>query len=275
MDNEAISEALAFPDDCLPPEAQCCSNDELLEAIQGWAAERGYAFTVKRSRTTVSSKKRIENFCDRHTPPASTSRPRIRKTSSRRTNCLFSIIAREADNATWQVCHRSQSKFHSHNHGPSPGRKAHPSHRALSDGVRQQIRQLRKVGITPRDIQTLIRCENQESFHTKQDAYNQLKRSQVDRHNGESNMAALITALNSNGYWYQIHLGDNDRIYSILLSNIASLELVKRYPRIVIMDCTYKTNKYNLPLLHIIGVDACSNSFSIAYAFLNNEQAES
>jgi hypothetical protein len=88
-------------------------------------------------------------------------------------------------------------------------------------------------------------------------------------------MAALITALNSNGYWYQIHLGDNDRIYSILLSNIASLELVKRYPRIVIMDCTYKTNKYNLPLLHIIGVDACSNSFSIAYAFLNNEQAES
>jgi hypothetical protein len=100
VDNKAISEALAFPDDYLPPEAQYCSNDELLEAIQGWAIERGYAFTVKRSQTTVSLKKRIKYFCDRHTPPASTSRSRIRITSSRRTNCLFSIIAKETDNAT-------------------------------------------------------------------------------------------------------------------------------------------------------------------------------
>ena len=274
-DNEFAHSAAAFADDCLPPETQYSSLDQLFEAIQRWAANRGYAFSIGRSRTTSSSKKRIEYYCDRHTSPPRTSRTRTRKTSGRGTNCQFSIIAKQIDDATWQICHRSGSKFSTHNHEPSPGEWAHPSHRTLSVGIKEQILELHKVGITPRDIQTLIRSSNEDSLHTKQDIYNQLKRSRVDKHNGQSNMAALISTLNSNGYWYQIQLGDDNRVHSILFSNINSLQLIKRYPRIIIMDCTYKTNKYNMPLLHIIGIDACFNTFGIAFAFLQNEQSES
>ena len=38
------------------------------------------------------------------------------------------------------------------------------------------------------------------------------------------------------------------------------------------MDCTYKTNRYGLPLLNIVGVTATGNSFNIAFAFLQNEK---
>jgi hypothetical protein len=36
----------------------------------------------------------------------------------------------------------------------------------------------------------------------------------------------------------------------------------------------YKTNKYGMPLLNIIGVDACQRSFCIAFAFLSGENEE-
>ena len=39
----------------------------------------------------------------------------------------------------------------------------------------------------------------------------------------------------------------------------------------MLLDCTYKTNKYKMPLLDIVGVDACQRSFCIAFAFLSGE----
>ena len=42
----------------------------------------------------------------------------------------------------------------------------------------------------------------------------------------------------------------------------------------MVLDCTYKTNKYNMPLLDIVGVDACKKTFSIAFAFMSGERQE-
>ncbi|XP_052627015.1 protein FAR1-RELATED SEQUENCE 5-like [Lactuca sativa] len=38
------------------------------------------------------------------------------------------------------------------------------------------------------------------------------------------------------------------------------------------MDATYKTNKYNLPFLEIVGVTSTNKTFSIAFAFMHNEK---
>ena len=40
---------------------------------------------------------------------------------------------------------------------------------------------------------------------------------------------------------------------------------------ILLLDCTYKTNKHAMLLLDIIGVDACQRSFCIAFIFLSGE----
>ena len=233
MDNEAISGALSFRDDSLPPEAEYCSNDELLEDIQAWDAERGYAFSIKRSRVTVS-KKRIEYYCDSHTPPTSTSWPRIRRTVNSRSsqrrqitlpgrsvivaNLGFVLIT------TNLVLAEAHSRVIGHYQTESKTKSYSYARLAFLQGISKPLYDA-KIGFV---------------------AYNELKRSQVDRHNGESNMTALITALNSNGYWYQIQLGDNDHIliHPILFSNIASLELVKGYPRVIIMGCTDRRINY-------------------------------
>lgn len=40
------------------------------------------------------------------------------------------------------------------------------------------------------------------------------------------------------------------------------------------LDCTYKTNKYLLPLLHIVGVASSNKSFSAAFVLMQDEKTE-
>nr|KAJ0195546.1 hypothetical protein LSAT_V11C700366580 [Lactuca sativa] len=49
-------------------------------------------------------------------------------------------------------------------------------------------------------------------------------------------------------------------ILSIVLTNV-----ITTIPHVVLMDATYKTNKYNLPFLEIVGVTSTSKTFSIAF----------
>lgn len=45
--------------------------------------------------------------------------------------------------------------------------------------------------------------------------------------------------------------------------------------RVLVLDCMYKTNRYRMPLLHIIGISPSNSTFSIAFCFMQNEQEES
>ncbi|XP_028113459.1 PKS-NRPS hybrid synthetase CHGG_01239-like [Camellia sinensis] len=53
-----------------------------------------------------------------------------------------------------------------------------------------------------------------------------------------------------------------------------SLELLRAFPHVLIMDCTYKTNRYRLPLLEIIGVTSTDLTFSVAFAYLGHERED-
>jgi hypothetical protein len=41
------------------------------------------------------------------------------------------------------------------------------------------------------------------------------------------------------------------------------------------VDCTYKTNLNNFPLLHVVGQTATNHSFSIGFCLMRNEKNES
>lgn len=41
------------------------------------------------------------------------------------------------------------------------------------------------------------------------------------------------------------------------------------------MDCTYKTNRYKIPLLEIIGLTPVGKNFLVAFVFMSNESENS
>ena len=54
----------------------------------------------------------------------------------------------------------------------------------------------------------------------------------------------------------------------------SSQDLLKINYEVLILDATYKTNRYKLPLLIITGVTALNTSFYVEFAFMSGENTE-
>ena len=51
-----------------------------------------------------------------------------------------------------------------------------------------------------------------------------------------------------------------------------SVELLLKYPDVLLLDCTYRTNKFKMPLLNIVGTTCLDTSFHAAFCFLAKEE---
>lgn len=49
------------------------------------------------------------------------------------------------------------------------------------------------------------------------------------------------------------------------------MELTQKYPYVILLDCIYKTNKFQMPL-YIIGVTSLNSTFSSCFVFLMEEK---
>ena len=50
------------------------------------------------------------------------------------------------------------------------------------------------------------------------------------------------------------------------------MKLLNAFHLVLIIDSTYKTNRYRLPLLEIVGMTPTGMTFSIAFAFMASER---
>jgi hypothetical protein len=60
----------------------------------------------------------------------------------------------------------------------------------------------------------------------------------------------------------------------LFLTDIRSVEHLNQHLNILLLDCTYKTNKFDMLLLYILRVNHHRNSFIISLCFLDQEIAE-
>jgi hypothetical protein len=271
MNVPLIQESTTFPPDVLPPEAAYETRNALLKAINAWAAPRGYAFTTGRSTKEVSGRRTITYACDRCSSPPDPLKVRQRRTTTRGTNCQFSVLAKESpDHSTWVLKHRPDQRFAVHNHEPSRDRSAHPAHRILSTEDSSQVARLSNAGVASKDIRTYMR-QNSGSIATQQDIYNRIADARRKASEGQSTIQALANQLDREGFWSRIQFDAEGRVTAVIFAHPDSLAYLQTYPDVLLLDCTYKTNKYGMPLLDMIGVDACQRSFCIAFAFLSGE----
>ena len=50
-----------------------------------------------------------------------------------------------------------------------------------------------------------------------------------------------------------------------------SIRLFRKFPHVIIMDATYKTNRYDMTLVEMVGFTCTHKTFNIAYAFMAQE----
>jgi hypothetical protein len=57
----------------------------------------------------------------------------------------------------------------------------------------------------------------------------------------------------------------------LFITDTRSVKYLNKYSDVLLLDCTYKTNKFDMPLFNILGIDYYSNSFTIALYFLDHK----
>ena len=65
---------------------------------------------------------------------------------------------------------------------------------------------------------------------------------------------------------------DTDEVLDIFFAHPYSTSLAKCFPEILLMDCTYKTNRHDMPLLEIVGVTSTNKTFIFGHAYLKSEK---
>ena len=74
-------------------------------------------------------------------------------------------------------------------------------------------------------------------------------------------------------YWSMEYLeGNTHRLSHLFFSHTESLRLLTLKHEVLILDCTYKTNRFNMPLLEITGITSLGYNFWVAFCFLHSEK---
>ena len=89
---------------------------------------------------------------------------------------------------------------------------------------------------------------------------------------GRTPIQALIDELTTKGYVHNVKLCDGNHVTHLFVAHPKAIQLVREYHRVLLMDCTYKTNAFNMPLLNIVGVTSLSTTFTVGYVLLPQEQ---
>lgn len=128
-----------------------------------------------------------------------------------------------------------------------------------------------QAGIKLRNIAIVLqRTSNAAQQHpvTVRDIYNARHRLRIDVLGGQSPIEALFAELSMNDFTWEYQATEAGNVTHLFFASHTSIDLVHSYPEVILLDCTYKTNCFNLPLLNIVGVTGLGTSFYLAFAFL-------
>ncbi|XP_028100558.1 uncharacterized protein LOC114299930 [Camellia sinensis] len=126
-----------------------------------------------------------------------------------------------------------------------------------------------KSMVRPKEILVTLKQNDALNVTTMKTIYNAHHRNNVIEKAGRSQMQQLLGELEKHNY-IKRHRCDNNTITvtDLFWAHPVSLDLFCSFPKVLVMDYTYKTNRYRLPLLEIVGVTSTDMSFSIAFAYL-------
>jgi hypothetical protein len=242
-----------------------------MESINNFTRDYGYALTTTRSKRDKGDGeiKAIYLHCDR----SGIYRSRINeghRVRQRLSDCPFRAALRRRKGFDYWTLEVTNEQ---HNHGPSPAHTNTPPYGSTVEARAPQI----QSGIHPRQIINAAMREDVDSLIPR-DIYNFRQKKHFEFLDGRSPIQALLTSLPDEGNWiFNYEKNADDVVTALFCTHRTCLEILRMNPyiNILIMDCTYKTNKYKMPSLDIVGIPATSATFFVGFGFIQNEQQTS
>jgi hypothetical protein len=166
-----------------------------------------------------------------------------------------------------------------HNHDRAMGIGAYPQQRVRDEFLKRCIKSMYKQNDTASEI--LNHLFATQSTLRLLDVKNEMQKFvQLDLA-GRSLIEALIDLLekfevteggrDDAKYWYKVNYNDAGHVRNLFFAHPDSYQMIKENPDVMQIDATYKCNKFDMPLLHTVGVTCHGNIFDVCFGFMGGE----
>ncbi|CAH1770883.1 10294_t:CDS:1, partial [Entrophospora sp. SA101] len=110
------------------------------------------------------------------------------------------------------------------------------------------------------------------SMATSRTIYNTLHSIREERLDGRTPIQALFDKLQESDFEFDYQHDHQNHITHLFFAHRISIALTRTYPVVLLLDCTYKTNRYRMPLLNVVGMTSFNTTFFSCFAFLKDEK---
>jgi hypothetical protein len=232
-----------------PEEAIFTSKDDLIHSLRSHAIKEGYMISIRDSRPSGYTRFR----CDRGRKPQKEYAEGIgvkrRCTSTRSTQCPFMVSASNVD-GDW--CLKVVNS--NHNHAGSTNMAAHPLARRMQDSEAAVVNTGIALGQSARLIMASLRQSHSENLTVRKDVYNARQKLRSEQLAGRSPIQFLKDQLTEKGWPFTFFQNAEGHVERLFFAHPTGLSLARQYPEVFVLDNTYKTNMYGMPLFHIVGI---------------------
>ncbi|CAL2248387.1 unnamed protein product [Prunus armeniaca] len=191
-----------------------------------------------------------------------------RDTSTKKCGCPFLLkCVNIGDGDDWKL----EVVCGVHNHPISEYLQGHSFVGRLIEEENALLVDMSKSLVKPRDILVTIKYRDAMNGSTMKTIYNARIRNKTKEFAGRTQMQHFLTKLSEHSY-IEWHRTSDDIVTDLFWTHPINIDILRAFPHVLIMDCTYKTNRYRFPLLQIVGVTSTNMTFSIAYVYMNAEK---
>ena len=235
------------------------SHEQLTEWVESIARELGFVIVKRRTKVEKGYLYEINYRCSKggkYEPEGSGKR----QTSTFKTGCPFKLVAKYHLTGDFWIL---RVKDDSHNHDLAESLHGFPYAMRLKDDEFGLVKELSGYNVRPRNILSTIQGRNPDNVSSVRTIYNAQGKIWKIRVGDRTPIQVLYSHLRDAGYTYYDRVNEQNQLEEPFFVHPMSYALWCTFPQIMLMDSTYNTTMFKLPLLEIVGVTSTNKTFSI------------
>ncbi|XP_045830917.1 protein FAR1-RELATED SEQUENCE 5-like [Trifolium pratense] len=162
-----------------------------------------------------------------------------------------------------------------HKHEMTGDFQGHKYAQRLLPEEKELVRELTENMALPRNIMTTQKKRRPQTATTMKHIYNIRCRMNMAIRGSRTKMQHLMKCMTEGKYLYNHRvIPGTETMSDIFWAHLDSVKIFNTFPTVVMMDSTYKTNKYRLPLFEIVGSTSTGRTYPVGFAFLSQEKED-
>ena len=162
-----------------------------------------------------------------------------------------------------------------HNHSLANYLEGHAYAERLTKEEEEFVVEMSLNNVRPKNLLQQLHAKFPGNASTIKTIYNARLKNRVADRAGRTQMQYLLMKLEEHNYYYMHRRCESTgEVRELFFAHPTSIELLRAFPQVLLMDCTYKITKYKYPLMEIVGVTSTGMTFCVACAFVPAEKEE-